>query len=172
MQICLLRRISWVFVEKSAIIVQRTKVSKFETPLHSRPIWDNYYYRIVRITTSEPCYASEQAHSIIVKWSRGWSKPVSTGCPCTNPVLLHGFPTSMNPQTLVRIIIWMVNKVVLTYREGYAGFHPPRPQDEDVMSQTNVKNGFVIGESVPVSIISSCPRDLQVYESWISGRNV
>lgn len=51
------------------------------------------------------------------------------------------------------------------FHKGYAGFHPPRPgQDEDVMSQTNVKNGFVIGESVPVSNMSSCLTDSSAYE--------
>lgn len=40
---------------------------------------------------------------------------------------------------------------MLNYSLGYSGFHPPRPgQDEDVMSQTNIKNGFIVGDSVPV----------------------
>ncbi|KAH7905552.1 hypothetical protein BJ138DRAFT_1072652 [Hygrophoropsis aurantiaca] len=32
---------------------------------------------------------------------------------------------------------------------GYPGFYPPRPgQDEDILSETHVKNGFVLGQSV------------------------
>ena len=36
---------------------------------------------------------------------------------------------------------------------GYTGFHPPRPhQVEEVLTETNVKNGLVIPQSVPVWI--------------------
>lgn len=43
-------------------------------------------------------------------------------------------------------------KLIFLRRIGYSGFHPPRPgQDEDVMSPANVKNGFIIGDPVPVS---------------------
>jgi mediator of RNA polymerase II transcription subunit 12 len=38
---------------------------------------------------------------------------------------------------------------------GYPGFHPPRPgQDEDVLSEANIKNGFTIGYSIPVCLNS------------------
>ena len=34
---------------------------------------------------------------------------------------------------------------------GYVGFHPPRPgQDEDSLSEINVKNGFILGQPVVV----------------------
>lgn len=34
---------------------------------------------------------------------------------------------------------------------GYVGFHPPRPgQDEDTLSESNVKNGFILGQPVAV----------------------
>lgn len=34
---------------------------------------------------------------------------------------------------------------------GYLGFHPPYPgQDEDVLSEQNVKSGFVLGPYVQV----------------------
>ncbi|TFK44503.1 hypothetical protein BDQ12DRAFT_21589 [Crucibulum laeve] len=39
---------------------------------------------------------------------------------------------------------------------GYAGFHPPRPgQDEDVLSESNVKNGFILGHSVSAETFSA-----------------
>lgn len=60
---------------------------------------------------------------------------------------------------------WLIGLYWTPY-EGYAGFHPPRPQDEDVMSQTNVKNGFVVGESVPVNSIFNYLRDFPAYEFW------
>lgn len=35
---------------------------------------------------------------------------------------------------------------------GYVGFHPPRPgQDEDTLSESNVKSGFILPQPVPVS---------------------
>lgn len=35
---------------------------------------------------------------------------------------------------------------------GYLGFHPPRvKQDEEVLTETNVKNGLVLPLAVPVS---------------------
>ena len=34
---------------------------------------------------------------------------------------------------------------------GYPGFHPPRPgQDEDKLSENNIKNGFILGQPVSV----------------------
>lgn len=34
---------------------------------------------------------------------------------------------------------------------GYPGFHPPRPgQDEDTLSENNIKNGFILGQPVSV----------------------
>ncbi|KAF8160920.1 hypothetical protein B0H34DRAFT_795767 [Crassisporium funariophilum] len=39
---------------------------------------------------------------------------------------------------------------------GYAGFHPPRPgQDEDVLSGKNVKDGFILGQPVSVETFSA-----------------
>lgn len=38
--------------------------------------------------------------------------------------------------------------------EGYAGFYPPRPdQEEEILTETNVKNGLILGLSVPVCSI-------------------
>jgi len=38
------------------------------------------------------------------------------------------------------------------YWLGYIGFHPPRPgQDEDNLSETNIKNGFILAQPVAVS---------------------
>lgn len=35
---------------------------------------------------------------------------------------------------------------------GYVGFYPPRPdEDEEVLTEANVKNGLILGLSVPVS---------------------
>lgn len=37
---------------------------------------------------------------------------------------------------------------------GYPGFHPPRPgQDEDVLTDANVKQGFQLGQQVIVSAL-------------------
>jgi mediator of RNA polymerase II transcription subunit 12 len=34
---------------------------------------------------------------------------------------------------------------------GYLGFHPPRPgQDEDLLTDSNVKQGFILGSQVNV----------------------
>ena len=42
---------------------------------------------------------------------------------------------------------------------GYSGFHPPHPgQDEDILSDANVKNGFVLGHPVSVSLSNSALR--------------
>ncbi|KAF8972899.1 hypothetical protein BDZ97DRAFT_2053658 [Flammula alnicola] len=39
---------------------------------------------------------------------------------------------------------------------GYVGFHPPRPgQDEDGLSDTNVKNGFILNQAVSVETFSA-----------------
>ncbi|KAF9484513.1 hypothetical protein BDN70DRAFT_872547 [Pholiota conissans] len=39
---------------------------------------------------------------------------------------------------------------------GYAGFHPPRPgQAEDVLSDSNVKNGYILGQAVSVETFSA-----------------
>lgn len=39
---------------------------------------------------------------------------------------------------------------------GYPGFHPPRPgQDEDILSETNVKNGFVLQHHVSAETFSA-----------------
>ncbi|CAA7259196.1 unnamed protein product [Cyclocybe aegerita] len=39
---------------------------------------------------------------------------------------------------------------------GYPGFHPPRPgQDEDVLSETNIKNGFILSQPVSVETFSA-----------------
>jgi mediator of RNA polymerase II transcription subunit 12 len=36
---------------------------------------------------------------------------------------------------------------------GYPGFHPPRPgQDEDVLSDKHIKDGFLLPLPVPVSL--------------------
>ncbi|KAL0581804.1 RNA polymerase II mediator complex subunit [Marasmius crinis-equi] len=41
---------------------------------------------------------------------------------------------------------------------GYAGFHPPRPgQDEDLLSEYNVKNGYHLGFTVTAETYSSQP---------------
>ncbi|KAF8875798.1 hypothetical protein CPB84DRAFT_1853156 [Gymnopilus junonius] len=39
---------------------------------------------------------------------------------------------------------------------GYIGFHPPRPgQDEDGLSESNIKNGFILPHPVPVESFSA-----------------
>jgi len=39
------------------------------------------------------------------------------------------------------------------YIIGYPGFHPPRPgQDEDVLSDKHIKDGFLLPLPVPVSL--------------------
>ncbi|KDR75321.1 hypothetical protein GALMADRAFT_249351 [Galerina marginata CBS 339.88] len=39
---------------------------------------------------------------------------------------------------------------------GYVGFHPPRPgQDEDGLSESNIKNGFILPQAVPVESFSA-----------------
>ncbi|KAJ3480114.1 hypothetical protein NLI96_g8581 [Meripilus lineatus] len=38
---------------------------------------------------------------------------------------------------------------------GYAGFYPPRPdQEEEILTETNVKNGLILGLSVPAELYS------------------
>ncbi|KIM45096.1 hypothetical protein M413DRAFT_441761 [Hebeloma cylindrosporum] len=47
-------------------------------------------------------------------------------------------------------------KVHATADLGYVGFHPPRPgQDEDSLSENNVKNGFILGQPVAVEAFSA-----------------
>lgn len=42
--------------------------------------------------------------------------------------------------------------LLIIYLSGYAGFHPPRPgQDEDALSEPNVKNGYILAQAVSVS---------------------
>ena len=42
---------------------------------------------------------------------------------------------------------------------GYSGFYPPRPgQDEDVLSETAVKQGFILAPAVPVRTILTCTK--------------
>lgn len=34
---------------------------------------------------------------------------------------------------------------------GYVGFFPPRPdQEEEILTEGNLKNGFIVGAQVPV----------------------
>jgi hypothetical protein len=45
---------------------------------------------------------------------------------------------------------------------GYVGFHPPRPgQDEDSLSESNVKNGFILGQPVAVGTHEAVTEDIQ-----------
>ncbi|KAF9567913.1 hypothetical protein CPC08DRAFT_813741 [Agrocybe pediades] len=47
-------------------------------------------------------------------------------------------------------------KIHGTANLGYIGFHPPRPgQDEDSLSETNVKNGFILAQPVAVESFSA-----------------
>ena len=42
---------------------------------------------------------------------------------------------------------------------GYVGFYPPRPdQEEEILSETNVKNGLSHGQVVEVRFLVSYPR--------------
>ena len=45
---------------------------------------------------------------------------------------------------------------------GYVGFHPPRPgQDEDSLSESNVKNGFILGQPVAVGTHQAATGNIQ-----------
>jgi len=48
----------------------------------------------------------------------------------------------------------IVDGIQLTRYPGYPGFHPPRPgQEEDILSEVNVKNGFVLQHLIAVSLM-------------------
>lgn len=91
-----------------------------------------------------------------------------------NLILRHGFLGYMLLLTLVRAnLVFRKCKVISSLIfAGYAGFHPPRPgQDEDVLSAANVKHGFILAHPVLVSIDVSV--DAAVITMYFSlGRNI
>lgn len=53
------------------------------------------------------------------------------------------------------IAVFSVNNCLLTHKIslGYPGFHPPRPgHDEDVLTENSVKIGYILSQSVSVSL--------------------
>ena len=64
---------------------------------------------------------------------------------------LHG--TADLGEHCVKFIVF---EAILNSLQGYIGFHPPRTgQDEDGLSESNIKNGFVLPHPVPVGVQSS-----------------
>lgn len=77
----------------------------------------------------------------------------ATICRCMSQYHQHGFLRPIHPQTLVSILALFIGQSFNCDETGYSGFFPPHPgQSEDVMSEANVKGGFIIGDSVPVSL--------------------
>lgn len=80
-----------------------------------------------------------------------------------SPTHRHGFHKLMDRQTWVSGLECLKSTSIPSVKFlGYPGFYPPRPgQEEDVMSQANIKRGLILGEPVPVSkvthlVISEC----------------
>lgn len=76
-------------------------------------------------------------------------------CLCMNLIPRDGSQRFMAPQTSVRAHRWQSFSSISLLKTcliGYAGFHPPRPgQDEDALSEPNVKNGYILAQAVSVS---------------------